>query len=667
MSDQYFAAKEPKEVTNILLGRAKSFYSVLQSNFYLEKIRKCWEFYHGLFNSGFSESHKVQFTGEQGEIVLLSVNHFRNIARHIIELITSSRPAMEARAVNTDYKSMSQSIVANGILEYYMREKHLEDVIKRSVEMAVVMGAGYVKMEWNATAGEIFDYDEDSNETTYEGELEFGNLSPFDVIFDGTKDSWDHEWYLVRSFKNKWNLSAKYPELRERIESLPTKNQLDQAFNLALFSNDQTDDVPVYEFYHKRCEALPNGRYLLFLDTDLTLLDTNLPYRTLPIFRIVPNEIMGTPYGYSPMFDLIGLQEALNSMYSVILTNITNHGVTNLFVETGSDVTINSLPGAMNIVEGRKKPEVLQLTENPSDIYTAIALLTKDFETLTAMNSVIRGNPEQNLKSGTALALIQSNALQFISGLQESYIKLIENVGTSVIQILKDFAQAPKVIALVGKNNKTYLKEFTGEDINSINRVIVDVGNQLARTTAGRVQMAEQLLQMKLLKSPDQYFQIINTGKLEGAYEGELKQVMLTRKENERLMVGQLVRAMITDQHKMHIDEHASILSDPDLRDSDNQAIRDQILEHIQEHIDMLRNTDPDLLMLLDQQPLQPPAPMPMDVPMPGPGGSAGNQPPLPSSDANAVNAEVLQGMQPPRLPQPPPPFNNQPVTPGMP
>ena len=46
------------------------------------------------------------------------------------------------------------------------------------------------------------------------------------------------------------------------------------------------------------------------------------------------------------------------------------------------------------------------------------------------------------------------------------------------------------------------MKEFTGDDLTSVNRVIVDVGNPLARTTAGRVEMAEQLLQMGVIKTP---------------------------------------------------------------------------------------------------------------------------------------------------------------------
>ena len=61
-------------------------------------------------------------------------------------MITANRPSMDARAINTDAKSLSQTYLANGILDYYMREKHLEDALKKAVEMAVVMGSGYVKL-----------------------------------------------------------------------------------------------------------------------------------------------------------------------------------------------------------------------------------------------------------------------------------------------------------------------------------------------------------------------------------------------------------------------------------------------------------------------------------------------------------------------------------------
>lgn len=624
--DVYFGNKSATECASVLLARATSFYNVLSSNYYLTKINSMWRAYHGSYSDSMGFGHKVDFTGEQGELVSLPVNHFRNLAQHIYVMITATRPIMEARAINTDYKSLAQTYLATGILEYYMREKGLENALKKATEMAIVTGSGFIKLDWNATAGEAFDVDDETGEFNYEGEIEFTNLSPLDVVVDGTKETWDNDWITVRTFKNRFDLIAKYPEFKDKIRGIPPKTQ-SSTYRLAIFSNDETDDIPVYEFYHKKTECMSDGRYMLFLDSDIVLLDTKMPYREIPVFRIVPSEIMGTPYGYSPMFDIFPIQEAINSLYSTIMTNQNAFGVQNIYIPRGADINWTQLEGAMNVIEANAKPEALNLTATPPEVFKFLDYLIHTAETLSGVNSVARGNPEASLKSGNALALVQSMALQFMSGLQQSYVQLIEDVGSSVINILKDFATTPKVVALVGKNNRPLLKEFTGENISAINRVVVDMGNPLSRTIAGRVQMAEQMMQMGIIKNPEQYIQVMNTGRIDSMFEGEMSELMLIKSENESLMEGKDIIVSPLDSHRMHITEHKAVLADPDMRK--DQTLVKSVIDHIEQHMDALRNTDPALLQLIGEQPLAPP-----QGPPPGAGPSGPVPPPSQSNSA---------------------------------
>jgi hypothetical protein len=663
--DQYFGNADSATTASTLLDRAKSFYNTLESNNYLSKLSQMWQAYHGAYNNSLGFGHRIEFTGEQGELVSLPVNHFRNLAQHIYVMITSNRPLMEARAVNTDYKSLAQTYLANGILDYYMREKRLEDGLKKACELSVVLGAGFLKLEWNATAGEIYDVDDETGSFNFEGELEWSTYTPFDVVVDGTKENWDdNQWVLVRGFKNRFDLAAKYPEKAEKILKLPLKTE-SGVYKLAQFSNDETDDIPVYEFYHKRSESVQKGRYMLFLDSDIVLLDTPLPYRVIPVFRIAPNDILGTPYGYTPMFDIFPIQEGINALFSTIMTNQNAFGVQNLYVPRGADINVSSLAGGLNIIEANAKPEPLQLTQTSEETFAFLKTLIEQAETISGVNSVARGNPESSLKSGTALALVQSMALQFVSGLQQSWVKLIESVGTSLIQILQDFSTTPKVVALVGKNQRTFLKEFTGNDVSAINRVVVDLGNPLSRTIAGRVQMAEQMMQMGVVSNPEQYFQVLNTGRLESMYEGKMTELLLIKQENEKMMDGEQVMAIAVDTHALHIDEHKAVLADPDLR-KDPMLVQNT-LAHIQQHIDLLRTTDPDLLMLLKQQPLNQPGMAPMQPGAPGQPGPTGDMMTPPNmqegpvvNNAQDVNANIINNL--PQMPTPPPPFENMPV-----
>lgn len=605
-NNTYFAAKDAKETASILMGKTNDWFKSLETNGYLDKLRTMWAAYHGAYYSDNSNSHNISFSGEQGELVQMGVNHIRNLAQHMLNMITSTRPAMQARSVNTDYKSLVQTKLANGLLDYYMRDHRLETFLKTAVEYAIVFGSGYVKIEWNSTRGDLYDVDDETGTEMREGDIEFCNLSPFDVMFDTNREDKNHDWVITRSFKNRHDLSAKYPEYEDDILSLPTKSQLQGISNFS-FSYDETDLIPVYEFYHKKTESMPDGRYLLFLSENITLLDSPMPYRALPVYAIAPNYFLGTPYGYTPMFDLLGMQDAVNSLYSTILTNQTAFGVQNILVPKGADVAFSQLSGNLNVIEANMQfgpIAPLNLTQTPKEIFDFIGMLEKTMETISGVNAVSRGNPDPNLRSGNALALVQSMTLQFMSGLQQSYVALIEDLGTGCINILKDHASVPRVATIVGKNNRSYIKEFTGNDLSSISRVIVDIGNPLARTTAGRVEMAEQMLQMGVIKTPEQYFSVINTGQLDVMTEDTQSQLFLVKGENERFVGGEPVIAVMFDDHMLHIKEHATVLSDPELRFEPD--IVQRVTAHIQEHINLLRTTDPSLLQLLNQQPLGP-------------------------------------------------------------
>jgi len=660
IKNKYFAAKDSKEASEIILGKANMWFMHLDSNLYLEKLKDSWSAYHGAYYTDTGSGHKIVFSGEQGEITNIPVNHYRNLAQHILTMVTASRPAFQARSVNTDYKSMVQTKLANGLLDYYMREKRLETHAKNAVEQAIVLASGYLKMEWNSTGGEVYDYNEETKTPIFEGDVEFTNLSPFDVVFDSTKENSDHDWIMCRSFKNKYDLAAKYPEFEDEIMAIPSKSETSR-YRFDMKQYDETDDVAIYEFYHMRTESMPDGRYLLFCTPEIVLQDAPMPYRNLPVYKISPSTILGTPYGYTSMFDILPLQDAINSLYSTILTNQNAFGVQNVWVPRGADISFNQLGGSLNIIEGNSqfgKPEPLNLTQTPAEIFKMLELLVRDTETLSGVNSVARGNPESSLRSGNALALVQSQALQFISGLQQSYVQFLEDVGTGLINMLKDFASAPRIAAIAGKKNRTQMKEFTGDDLSSVNRVIVDAGNALSKTTAGKLQIAESLLQMGLIKTPEQYFNVLNTGELDSMTDTITDELSFIKLENEKLMDGDTeIMALSIDDHTLHIKEHKGVLFDPDLR-KDPELVQN-VLTHIQQHIELGRNTDPGLLTSLGIQVI---APLPPGNINPGNSPASTNVENLQASGVPASPENVNVNM--PSIPKPPEPFEDLPIDP---
>jgi hypothetical protein len=212
------------------------------------------------------------------------------------------------------------------------------------------------------------------------------------------------------------------------------------------------------------------------------------------------------------------------------------------------------------------------------------------------------------------------------------------------------------------------MKEFSGQDLDKIKRVIVRVSNPLSKTTAGRMEIANNLMQMGLVTNLNHYFTVLDTGRLDSMTEGAQAQLLLIRRENEKLMRGEPVRALATDRHSIHIQEHDAILADPDMRD--NPELLDMVTAHLMEHINLLKTTDPALLNMIGEQSLAPP-PMvgPDGQPLPQQGapmtqeqgqvaeGNAELQEPLP------IGSEQVANM--PQMPEPPAPFSGMPTNPG--
>ena len=137
---------------------------------------------------------------------------------------------------------------------------------------------------------------------------------------------------------------------------------------------------------------------------------------------------------------------------------------------------------------------------------------------------------------------------------------------------------------------------------------------------------------------------VLQTGNLQPMIHGETSVLLLIADENEKISAGEIPQAIYSDNHVLHIKEHNAVGSSTEARE--NPDVIQALLSHCQQHIDLLRNTDPQLLQILGQQPLQAPNPQPE-------GGQGGMDLP-----AQPVESPLQQAQ--PRLP-------NQPSLPKLP
>jgi len=672
----YWAGSKREDVARHIFDKVRIYHDFLRQSGRLEKIRKSYAVMSGGSVDGTGKvSWEISRSGEQGELLVSAENHYRNIGNNLLTLITAQRPTIQCKAANTDAKSLSQTLIADGLLDQYLTERKLETQIKRAVKNAIFLSEGFMAILWDAQAGEDAGPAPESIDalmageevpTLKTGDIQALSLGPLDVIRDTCGTSWDSlDWVVIRHFVSKYELAARYPELAERIVARSDRSEAEWSGFFA--RKNATDLVAHYTFVHKRTRALPQGRLVQLLDADLVLFDGGSPYSDIPVYRVVPDEIEGSCFGDTQLWDLMGPQDAINAIDSTIITNELGRGIGNILVPRAANISVEALSTSMNEVkyDGQVPPMPLTWPATPSEFFAYKREKIAAMEVLSGVNSVVRGAPSQAVgsdASGAKLTFIQAQAIQSNSNLEKSYADLVRDVCLAILHRFKDFGgQFPRMAKMVGKANAFMVREFTADDLQSIERVKVDVGNPLMRTVSGRMAVADKLVEMGVINpsipgAAEQYLMLVKAGTYEPMIESSQTQQMRIRAENERLMEGGEVRALISDPHWLEISQHLTLLDNPSLREAtpENEAIQANVLSHVQTHIEFMKTADPLLVALRGG----PQAMQLLEIAKQGP--QAGAVPPTPTEPGtgaeNVVNPELSRQNMPglPGMPQMP-------------
>ena len=648
-NSKYWGAKD--DIVPELQDKVTNYYKHLIDQGYMRRFRRSFAQYNGLGLDG--RSDQLTETGTQGELTKISVNHYGNLIKGVLTLVTSQRPAWDVRPINTDYQSQAQAILGENILDFYEREKRVGRLLKEAVEKSLVWGEGFITLAWDTTLGEVYEASPDQ-EAIMSGDIKFSCKNPLDVVRDVFTSDREHSWKIVRTFVNRFDLCAQYYEHEDAIKDVEfnTTNTEDEGSYFWFQDTDTSDLVPVWEFYHKKSAAMPEGRYVKFCG-DAKLIDTTLPYDNIPVYRVSDRNLEGTCLGYSSAFDLLALQDASDDLLSAVISNNIACANQIMLIPKGANINHQQLGEGLSIIEydtTEGKIEPVSLVNSSNETYALIDRLQSLMQMISSINEVVRGEPGANLRSGNALALVAAQALQFNSGLQGSYVQIQEDVGTAIIHMLQTFAQAPRYIAIVGKYNRSLMKEFKADDIERVSRVFCDIANPLTKSTSGKLEIADNLMQAGLIKNPEDYVTMIETGNLEDLTESSIHENLLIRSENEKLQNGQNVSALMIDNHRLHILHHKAVLNNPEARD--NPDIVQVTLAHIQDHVEQWATINPNLGAALADQPAPMPAGPSQQAGPPQPSGGPGGPPPVPQPEGMPQPASEAPQPGLPELPE---------------
>lgn len=578
--------------------------------------------YYGNAEGG-NSSQAVTRGGSEGELSMVKVNDLHSLIQEQLVIVTSQRPAGQARAINSDSTSLKAARIGTAIAEYYMSQAGFEQKFVNATERALLCDEGFVDLFWNKDAGDPIALDMDTGIPEMSGDAVMRVHSTWNVARDPGCPIEAQKWYILSYPVNKFEAAASYPKFRDQILSCAKDGLQDVPMN---FIPEGSDMIWAHLLVHDRAAALPDGRYALLIG-DYVVYDEEkgLPYKDFPVERIAPGDVIDGSIGYAPANDIMALEEITDALHSVITTNQVTFGGQVIVGPEGANIKVSDLAKGVRYFE--LPPDMvnklvpLQLTKTAPEVFNYIGLLGgKKEKAVGSVSSVLAAQAAQGA-SGSSMALIQTQSISYNSGIQRSYFRLLSGSMTKLIGILRTYADTPRVAKIVGKSKSAGLKEFkyTGQDLNSISSIVYEMVNPMAQTFGGRLQFAQDLLKAGQIKSPKQYLTVATTGQLDSMTENDEADQLLILEENEWLSEGKPVQVIVTEIHADHIRSHMSVLSSPKAKEDPTivQNVLAHVFEHVRQWTEASQN-NPGILMATNQQPLMPPAPPPgMGPPQP--------------------------------------------------
>lgn len=611
----YWAAKGPDELLDECRSRVEEFWRDGEQATFSEQISRNWAYYHNQFRveAGFNilGVGGIQRMGPQGEKAFLGIGNFRNLLRHFHELVTRDTPAPKAVPINSSHEAMADAQVVDAVVQEYLNDKGLRQQFARAQEQSNVVTVGLVTLDWDESLGEEQDADIDAGTRLYAGDVRVGNPTIWDLVKDreNRKPLREHHWCMVREWVNRWDLAARFPEKRREI--LDAQEPDETLYFSRSDRRGKGDLVGLWTFWHKKSPALQTGRKFTFVN-GAWLENGPLPeyFAEIPVYETCPAEAMFCGEGYSPGFDLQGPQQALNGTVSSLLTNLDALGVQSIWSPPGNTITAGQIAKGLRLLQCKVKPEPIQLTANPKDAYTFVETMNKMMELLSGIDSVTRGQPESTLKSGKALSIVESKAIQFANGAITNYFSLVERFCTALVRLLAFKLEEgnPRVVRIAGPFNTMLQKDYGTKQLRAVERIRVEAGNPLQRTVSGRFDLAEFFVSQGWVKTPEEAMSVFLTGRLEPIYQADQAMLAGLTAERDALLAGKVVPVLKTDYHSLHIREAAALLNTPEVRL--NNQLAAVILGHVLTHTAMLYLPDVRDLQIAQGYQVPPLSPM---------------------------------------------------------
>jgi hypothetical protein len=430
-----------------------------------------------------------------GKPNIIGTNRICHHARYIHSQLSTNPPVVMATPTTNDINDHRKAKLADKLIHYGLRQYNVKDTTDRIAWNTLIYGTGFAKTIWDADAGEVLEYDQESGEVTMDGDWAYSCISPWSIYLDPGAATFSGDkpvkWLFEEFYMDFDEACYRWPDKLEVLQQMLIEDK-----NASFKSGDthrsgleqaQHNVVRVCQYWESGmpwngmlgrfcwCIMTEQGQKLDLLtpigpnpNAFKSSLDSNLPGKAvLPYLCFTELDIPDSAYGKSIVSFAVKHQDVANVLKTATLDILKAHGVARLVVFGGADVDtsdcISNSPLDIVRVDGNQAPTFVAPVPLPAGMVNFTQEMNVDLDLLFGINESMMGQMNRET-AGSAMnyATQNGNAIrhrlfikltQFTEALWKSYLNNIKKNWTTERTIKVSGAErAYETIELKGAN-----------------------------------------------------------------------------------------------------------------------------------------------------------------------------------------------------------------------
>lgn len=591
-------------------------------------------------------------------------NHLFDLTKNRASRLVKFRPAVAILPTNDELEDKLAAKSAKSLLDHIWYENDFEGVMQvQLATYAQIMGEVYCFVLWNENKGDLSPAYVQAQKNAKDGRIPMLDQNGQQVTDpQGNKifidkpvriGDVDYQIHLASEIllqkKQKWDdvdycfqiepvstdkLRILYPEKAGSIKDHDVQIYDYEKMQLAATRRETLK----FTFWHKRSEQMDKGRKIVFTN-DCILENTEFPFShfKLPCVRFTDQDYPGELHGKSFYEQIKGLTGTYNNITNMIIRNTVMVSHPKWMVPAGS-VPPDRLGNDITIVQYKgPQPPILATPQSiPGDVFNFRDKLKEEFQQISGVFGVSRGEPPPGIKAGIALQFLSEQESERYNELVLKWNEMIRQIADMTIAVAGDYYDESdeRMIRVLGKNNEYMTEFFKVSNLEKDYDIRIQNSSALPKSVAARTQTLLDLAE----RFPDQFtgeqvIEMLDLAQSDKFTDAATVSVRTAEAENEKLYEvsdPELMAPTEFENHILHWKIHTRQMQEFRFKYKSTPEIQQRFKDHVMAHEFLMTeqakkspnfakqlNTLPMFPMFYFEQPIQLPAMNPEALSMP--------------------------------------------------